>query len=103
MLKNASIKRLSLNCSQSMIKFGNPYGDDANMVITALNCAWKARQYVTMRVGSEYLPFIDDDLKNLVEYLKLHEQARPWEFDAINGYHYTDLSYCNWEGRWTTR
>jgi hypothetical protein len=103
MPRNVSIKRISLTCSQSMARFGNPYGDDANMVILALNTAWKARQYVTMRVGPESLPFIDADMKELVNYLAQHEQARPWEFDPINGYHYKDLSYCNWEGRWTTR
>lgn len=103
MLKNASIKRISLTCSQSMARFGNPYGDDANMVIVALNTAWKARQYVTMRVGSEHLPFIDADMKELTNYLRQHEQARPWQFDTINGYSYVDLSHNGWEGRWTTR
>jgi hypothetical protein len=56
-----------------------------------------------MKVGSEHLPFIDDDMKELVNYLVQHEQARPWDFDTINGYSYRDLSHCNWEGRWTTR
>jgi len=103
MQKNASIKRISLTCSQSMVRFGNPYGDDANMVIKALNTAWKARKYVTEILGPHYVPSIDTEMKELTEYLRMHEQARPWDFDQINGYYYTDLSHNNWEGRWTTR
>jgi len=103
MLRNVSIKRISLTCGQSIDKFGNPYGDDANMVIKALNTAWKARRYVTAMFGPQFVPDVDPDMKELTDYLRMHEQARPWDFDQINGYYYIDLSYNNWEGRRTTR
>ena len=99
-MQNASIERIKMTRRQSLQKFGNPYGDDANMLLIALNAAYKARKQLAFEYPGIMIPEIDDDLKDMIAYLKEHERARPWKFDQMNGYSYIDQSDNNWEGRW---
>lgn len=98
------MERVRLTLRQSLVKFGNPYGDDANFLMLALNTAWKSRQLLdTTKIDPLVIANIDAHIKTLVEHLIEHEQVRPWTFDRINGYSWKNYGNTkeDWEGRWT--
>ena len=98
-MQNATVKYIRLSPKQSLFKYGNPYGADANMFMFSLNTIWKARIKMKGLLPASCFPEIDADLKELVAYLREHERARPWAFNEVMGYHYIDLSESDWEGR----
>lgn len=93
--------RIRLTRQQSMIRFGNPYGDSMNMFIRTLNGLWRARKVISSEQYPEETKELDRSLKAGVEYLKEHESARPWEFNSFTGYSFKDLSDSAWEGHWS--
>jgi len=93
--------RVVLTRQQSVIRFGNPYGDSMNMFLRVLNGLWRARKVICAERYPEETQELDRCIKAGVAYLREHEIARPWEFNSFTGYSFKDLSESMWEGHWS--
>lgn len=102
MPENISIKRVVMTSNQSLIIFGNPYGDYANYFLMQLNAAYMIRRVlyeVNYPKDDPRVKQIDSMIKEGVDFLKRNEKARPWQFIIDGGYSYVDFSFNDWEGR----
>jgi hypothetical protein len=100
--ENVSIKRVVMTSKQSLIVFGNPYGDYANFFLLTLNAAYKVRRILYELSYPQEDPRvkeIDKMIREGVGFLKSNEKARPWQFQIAQGYSYVDFSHNDWEGR----
>jgi hypothetical protein len=110
--KYGSTDRVALTCTQSLVKYGNPYGDYANELLKALNVAWKIRKVIAGMLTLDplletqfhkELQEANRDYTELRAFLELHKLARPYQYDQFNGFSYIDLSNSNWEGHWSKK
>lgn len=98
-------ERVRLTPKQSLIRYGNPYGDRANMFLVALNVAWKLRQLIHTHGGTTLPPIqdLDAELVRCIHYLEEHKALCPYTYSQFTGYAYVDLSASNWEGHMDSR
>lgn len=91
--------RVRLSANQSLVKYGNPYGDYYNELLRMMNATWVLHQkLMQLNPNDPDLHTIQENMRQTYNFMESIREARPWQYTKTLGFSAVDKSASDWEG-----